>query len=212
MQFFKRNTIMKNIIICVILFFCSAKVSVFAQEKNHWTEKKAAKWFKKKHYLGGLAATPHPEINKVAFATQYHLNKVYWDKAFAFLKNTDLKTLAIGRHVIDSSNVFAIVQEAPTKDYDKTAFESHLNYIDLQYVISGEEMMGRTSVDSVKVDKPYNEKADIAFYTGDGKSFTVPEKSFLLFFPGEAHRPNITPGGNKVVKKIVIKIKVAKKV
>jgi YhcH/YjgK/YiaL family protein len=201
---------MKNIIFCVSLFFYGATVTVFAQENNSWSEKKAKTWFKKKQYLGGLAANPHPEINKVKFATQYHLNKGYWDKAFAFLKNTDLKTLTVGRHVIDSANVFAIVQEAPTKDYDKTAFESHLNYIDLQYVIRGEEIMGRTPVDSVKVDKPYNEKADIAYYTGDGKNFTVQANSFLLFFPGEAHRPNITPGGNKVVKKIVIKIKMAK--
>jgi YhcH/YjgK/YiaL family protein len=184
---------------------------VFAQDKNNWTEKTAKTWFEKKHYLGGLPATPHPEINKVEFATQYHINKVYWDKAFAFLRDTDLKTLAVGRHVIDSANVFAIVQDAPTKDYDKTTFESHLNYIDLQYVIRGEEMMGRISADSVKVDKPYNENEDIAYYTGDGNIFTVQENSFLLFFPGEAHRPNITPGGNKVVKKIVIKIKMAKK-
>ena len=201
---------MKKNIFCVILFFFSMTVSVIAQEKNKWTEKKAKTWFKKKQYLGGLAADPHPEINKVKFATQYHLNKTYWDKAFAFLKDTDLQTLTVGRHIIDGDNVFAIVQEAPTKDYDKTAFESHLNYIDLQYVIRGEEMMGRTAVDSVKVDKPYNEKADIAFYTGEGKIYTVKENGFLLFFPGEAHRPNITPGGNKVVKKIVIKIKMAK--
>jgi len=201
---------MKKNIFCVILFFVSTTVSVIAQEKNSWSEKKANTWFKKKQYLGGLAATPHPEINKVKFAQQYHLNKTYWDKAFAFLKDTDLQTLTVGRHVIDGDNVFAIVQEAPTKDYDKTAFESHLNYIDLQYVIRGEEMMGRTAVDSVKVDKPYNEKADIAYYTGDGKIYTVKENGFLLFFPGEAHRPNITPGGNKVVKKIVIKIKMAK--
>ena len=32
--------------------------------------------------------------------------------------------------------------------------------------------------------------------------------TFFLFFPGDAHRPNITPGGNKVVKKMVIKIRV----
>ena len=201
---------MKKASIFLTLFFFSATIVVNAQEKKKWNEKKATNWFKKKEYLGGLAANPHPEINKMAFATQYQLNKSYWDKAFAFLKNTDLQTLTVGRHVIDGDNVFAIVQEAPTKDYDKTAFESHLNYIDLQYVIKGEEKMGRTSVDSVKLDKPYNEKADIAYYTGDGKIFTVQENSFLLFFPGEAHRPNITPGGNKVVKKIVIKIKMAK--
>ena len=200
---------MKKNIFCVILFFVSTTVSVIAQEKNSWSEKKANTWFKKKQFLGGLAANPHPDINKVKFAQQYHLNKTYWDKAFAFLKDTNLQTLTVGRHVIDGDNVFAIVQEAPTKDYDKTAFESHLNYIDLQYIIRGEEMMGRTPVDSVKVDKPYNEKADIAFYTGDGKIYTVPAGTFMLFFPKDAHRPNITPGGNKADKKIVIKIRVA---
>lgn len=193
-----------------VIFFLSSIIPVNAQEKKNWTEKKAKAWFAKKQYLGGLVATPHPDINKKAFAKQYHLNKIYWDKAFAFLKNTDLQKLAVGRQVIDGDNVYAIIQEAPTKDYDKTAFESHLNYIDLQYVVTGEEKMGRIAVDSVKVDKPYNEKADIAFYTGEGKIFTVEQNSFLLFFPGEAHRPNITPGGNKVVRKIVIKIKVAK--
>lgn len=193
-----------------VIFFLSSIIPVNAQEKKKWTEKKVKTWFAKKQYLGGLVATPHPDINKIAFAKQYHLNKIYWDKAFAFLKNTDLQKLAVGRQVIDGDNVYAIIQEAPTKDYDKTAFESHLNYIDLQYVVTGEEKMGRTSVDSVKVDKPYNEKADIAFYTGEGRIFTVEQNSFLLFFPGEAHRPNITPGGNKVVRKIVIKIKVAK--
>jgi len=200
----------KIILFCTLVFFFIAPASVSAQEKNHWTEKKAKTWFKKKKYLGDLAAHPHPGINKIEFANHYHLNKKYWDKAFAFLKNTDLQTLTVGRHVIDGDNVYAIVQEAPTKDYDKTAFESHLNYIDLQYVVTGEEKMEKTSVDSVKVDKPYNEKADIAYYTGEGKIYTVKQNSFLLFFPGEAHRPNITPGGNKVVKKIIIKIKVAK--
>jgi beta-galactosidase beta subunit len=32
----------------------------------------------------------------------------------------------------------------------------------------------------------------------------------FCFSSGEGHRPNITPGGNKVVKKVVIKIRAAK--
>lgn len=162
---------------------------------------------KKKEWLNGLSITPHSSIDKVQFAKQYHLNQATWDRAFAYLKNTDLKTLSNGRHVIDGDNVYAIVTEAPTKDYDKTAFESHRKYIDLQYVITGEENMAKTPVASVTVNKPYDETADIAYYTGEGKVYTVPAGTFMLFFPGEAHRPNITPGGNKVVKKIVIKIK-----
>jgi biofilm protein TabA len=176
---------------------------------NDWSEHKTKKWFKKKEWLNGLDIKPHSSIDKAAFAKQYHLSQAAWDKAFAYLKNTDLKTLSNGRHVIDGENVYAIVTEAPTKDYDKTAFESHRKYIDLQYVITGEEKMAKAPVTSVTVSKPYDEATDLANYTGEGKIYTVPAGTFMLFFPTEAHRPNITPGGNKVVKKIVIKVRVA---
>jgi biofilm protein TabA len=176
---------------------------------GNWSEHKAKKWVKKKEWLNGLSIKPHSSIDKVQFAKQYHLNQAAWDKALAYLKNTDLKTLSNGRHVIDGDNVYAIVTEAPTKDYDKTAFESHRKYIDLQYVITGEENMAKAPVTSVTVSKSYDDATDLANYTGEGKTYTVPAGTFMLFFPTEAHRPNITPGGNKVVKKIVIKIKVA---
>lgn len=201
----KKSFLITSLLLSAIVFSISAHA-----QNSEWTGHKAKKWFKKKEYLDGLKATPHVAINKVEFARQYHLNKAHWEKAFTFLKDSDLLTLKNGRHEIDGNNVFAIVSEAPSRDYDKTAFESHKNYIDLQYVITGEEKMGRTPAESLKVDKPYNEQADIAYYIGDGKIYTVHQNCFLLFFPGEAHRPNITPGGNKVVKKIVIKIKAAK--
>jgi biofilm protein TabA len=199
---------MKKILPAVLSFLIASPI-LFAQTTKEWSELDADKWFKKKEYLKGLSATPHEAIDKVQFAQQYHANQMLWDKAFTFLKQTDLTTLATGRLVIDGDQVFAIVSEAPSKDYDKTAFESHKNYIDLQYVIAGEENMGRAALRDVTLDKPYNEKNDIMFYAGEGKIHTVPQNSFLIFFPSDAHRPNITPGGNKIVKKIVIKIRVA---
>lgn len=190
----------------LFLFICLVGIA----QSTEWTEKKANKWFKNKEYLNGLAVTPHESIDKVQFAQQYHANKDVWDKAFAFLKETDLTALTNGRHEIDGTNAFALVSEGPTKDYDKTAFESHKNYIDLQFVISGEEKMGKAPIASVKLDKEYNEKNDIMFYTGDGEIYLVPQNTFMLFFPSDAYRPSITPGGNKVVKKVVIKIQVAR--
>jgi biofilm protein TabA len=199
----------KNLLIATLLFsFCISNLSA-QSNNNNWSAHKAKKWVKKKEWLNGLAIKPHSSIDKVQFAKQYHLNQAAWDKALAYLKNTDLKTLSNGRHVIDGDNVYAIVTEAPTKDYDKTAFESHRKYIDLQYVITGEENMAKAPVTSVTTSKPYDEATDLANYTGEGKIYTVPAGTFMLFFPTDAHRPNITPGGNKVVKKIVIKIKVA---
>lgn len=197
----------KNLVNLLLLF---SAIAVSAQTTENWTERKAAKWFKKKEYLNALIVMPHEAIDKVQFAQQYHLNKALWDKAFAYLKGTNLDSLATGRHAIDGDNVFAIVTEAPSRDYDKTAFESHLTYIDLQYVIRGEENMAKAPLANVTLDKPYNEKSDIMFYTGEGKINTVPQGSFILFFPSDAHRPNITPGGNKMVKKIVVKIRVAR--
>ncbi|MBD0294016.1 MAG: YhcH/YjgK/YiaL family protein [Flavisolibacter sp.] len=202
---------MKQIFLLVSLLLSFSLNYLSAQStSSDWPAHKAKKWFKKKEWLNGLSITPHSSIDKVQFAKQYHLNQAAWDKAFAYLKNTDLKTLANGKHVIDGDKVYATVSEAPTKDYDKTAFESHRKYIDLQYVITGEENMAKAPVTSVTVSKPYDEATDLANYTGEGKIYTVPAGTFMLFFPTDAHRPNITPGGNKVVKKIVIKINVAK--
>jgi len=196
-------------LIASLLFYFNPGHLSAQTTSSDWSNHKAKKWFNKKEWLNALPITPHSSIDKVQFAKQYHLNQAAWDKAFAYLKNTDLKTLSNGRHAIDGTNVYAIVTEAPTKDYDKTAFESHRKYIDLQYVITGEENMAKAPLASVTVSKPYDEAADIAYYTGEGKKYKVSAGTFMLFFPTDAHRPNITPGGNKVVKKIVIKVNVA---
>jgi YhcH/YjgK/YiaL family protein len=69
--------------------------------------------------------------------------------------------------------------------------------------------MGKSPFTLLTVTKPYDDAKDVANYSGEGKVYTVSEGTFMLFFPADAHRPNITPGGNKVVKKLVIKVLVA---
>jgi len=201
---------MKTTQILIFAFCCLIVIAASAQSSNQkWTERKAAKWFKKKQYLNGLTVTPHESIDKVQFAEQYTLNKTIWDKAFLYLKETNLQTLPTGRHVVDGENAYAVVSEGPLKDYDKTTFESHKKYIDLQLLIRGEENMGKAPPAALTLNKPYSEENDIMFYAGEGKIYTVPENTFILFFPSNAHRPSISPGGNKTVKKIVVKIRVA---
>src|SRR4051812_16551683 len=125
---------MKKILIAGLLFSFAA-LTLCAQSKQNWTEKKAAKWFKKKEYLNGFAGIPMEGMDKVQFAQQYEVNKAFWDKAFDYLKNTNLQAATLGRVAVDGDNVYAVITEVPTKDYDKTAFEAHRNYIDLHYMI-----------------------------------------------------------------------------
>jgi YhcH/YjgK/YiaL family protein len=157
--------------------------------------------------LTGQGLKSHETINKTEFAKQYQMNKNFWDKAFAFLTNRDLKTLAVGRHAIDSNNVFAFITENPTKDPDSTKWESHRNYIDLHLVITGEEKIGVADISTLMVTMPYDESKDLINYTGEGKFYTADPGTFFLFFPSDAHRPGVTTGGNKPDKKIVIKIR-----
>ncbi len=199
----------KRILLSVISLVISGMfLQLFAQRgaSETWTKHKAKKWFNKKEWLNGTPFKPHPAIDQTEFARQYHANKIYWDKAFAFLKDTDLKTLAPGKYPIDGTNVFASVTEDPSKDYDKTQWESHRKYIDLQCVVTGDEKMGKYPFTELTVTKPYDEAKDVANYSGEGKIYDVTAGTFIVFFPSNAHRPNITPGGNKVVKKVVIKV------
>ena len=199
----------KKLITSFLFLFVGLTLS--AQSTTTWTEKKATKWFKKKEYLNGFAGIPLDGIDKVQFAQHYEANKALWDKAFEYLKNTNLQGAATGRVPIDGDNVYAVITEVPTKDYDKTAFESHRNYIDLHYMIAGEEKMSKTPWAPLPIDRPYNERGDITYYAGgEGPIYTVPQNSFMIFFPSDGHRANITPGGNKVVKKVVVKIRFAK--
>ncbi|MDQ6905082.1 MAG: YhcH/YjgK/YiaL family protein, partial [Bacteroidota bacterium] len=150
----------------------------------------------------------HKSINVEEFAKQYRRNKATWDKAFAFLKDNDLQNLAVGKYPIDGDNAFATITQDSTKVFDKTNWESHRKYLDLQSVISGEEKIGVCPIEDATVTKSYDEKRDAANYTAKGKIYTAVPGTFFIFFPGDAHRPGITTGGNAVDKKLVIKIKV----
>ena len=197
---------MKRIITLTALFIIlSLLTRVSAQETP--SAKEMNDWFKKKEWLGGLKLIPHKTINKQEFYRQYHANKAYWDKAFAFLKEQNLKSMAKGKYPVDGENVFATVTESPSKSFDSTRWESHRQYIDLQYVIDGRELIGVHPVSQSTVTIPYDEKKDLANYTANGKLYPATPATFFIFFPSDAHRPNIEPGGNKVVKKIVIKVR-----
>ncbi|MGZ3839068.1 MAG: YhcH/YjgK/YiaL family protein [Flavisolibacter sp.] len=172
-------------------------------------KKEAKKWFRKKEWLDGLSIKPSHSIDVMEFYRQYRANRMYWAAAFAYLKHHDLKDLSLGRHDIDGDNVYATVTESPTKNLDSTQFESHKKYIDLQYVITGEELIAVNPVSRSIVTRPYEAKRDAANYQAKGKTYKLTPGVFFIFFPGDAHRPGITPGGNKTDKKIVIKIRAA---
>jgi YhcH/YjgK/YiaL family protein len=172
-----------------------------------WTAKNAKKWVKSRAWSNGNTLKAHPSVNKIEFANQYHANKTYWEEAFKFIRDKNLNDLAPGKYVIDGDSVYALVTDGPSKDFEQSKWESHRNYIDLQYVIRGKEKIGVAPMSSATVTSPYDAIKDLANYDTDGKFYIAAPGTFFLFFPADAHRPGIKVKGYDTDKKLVIKIR-----
>ena len=65
----------------------------------------------------------------ITLAEKYDYLSDKFKKAFAFLRETDLASLPIGRTEIDGDEVYASVQSYTTMTVEECAFESHLEYL-----------------------------------------------------------------------------------
>lgn len=196
----------KYLLPIVLIFTISACTSMKKNPEN-WSDEEVNNWFEKKEWLQDWEIMPDASVNKRSFAIHYHRNQKHWDQAFLFLKSADLIDMPIGKQELEGEHLFVSIDEYTTKDKEDTRYESHRKYIDIQYVISGEETMGITTLDKVKVTEPYDETKDIAFYDYEGGNYVkATPDNFVIFFPEDVHRPTMKTSENSEVKKIVVKI------
>lgn len=128
---------------------------------------------------------------------------------FAFLERPDLTTLPLGRHDIDGDAVYAILQRSMTHSPAEGRFEFHRQYIDIQFLIAGEEVIGQAPVESLAVTTPYDEAKDIAFYAVAEQFQHVLLKpgQFAVLFPADGHMPLCQAGQPMEIHKAVVKVK-----
>lgn len=127
--------------------------------------------------------------------------------AFDFLLNNDLNNFEIGIHKIENDEIFMNIQEYDTKPISEGKWEAHRKYIDIQYMISGEEKFGFCDVTKLSSIISYNEEKDVEFFEGDkGEYISAEEGEFLIFYPQDAHKPCLISKDSQRVKKAIIKI------
>ena len=198
---------MKTLKIITLLLLYSTAITVHAQTDSASQSKAANKWVKNREWAKDLKIKPDPAINSGEFRKQYESDKALWDKAFAFLGNSKLSTMAPGKYPIDGDNAFAIISTGPPKKLEDVKWESHRKYIDLQYVIAGKIKIGMAPVAKATITEPYSDSRDAANYNVDGRYLIATPKEFFLFFPQDAHRTDIKVEGSDSLKKLVIKIR-----
>ena len=178
-----------------------------AQSGNRWTKKQVDHWYQRQEWLHGLTAKPHAATDREEFARQYQANPAGWDKAFAYLQETDLNSLAPGKYPIDGEQVYVTVTEGPAKELDKTKWEAHRLYSDIHYMVKGKEKIGVAPVTTAQLTEAYDPAKDIMFYNANGNFYQADPGTFLIISPKYAHRPGIKVDGDEVVKKVVVKIR-----
>jgi biofilm protein TabA len=139
-------------------------------------------------------------------AAKYAGLKFGISEAFGFLDQPGLEELPDGKHNIIGDRVFAMISHDQGRAISDGQLEGHRKYIDIQYVISGDESMGWSAraglVDSVE----YDEEKDLEFFEGEPESIArVPPGCFAVFLPTDAHFPLI---GKGPIHKVVVKVAV----
>ncbi|EMO5813534.1 YhcH/YjgK/YiaL family protein [Raoultella planticola] len=133
-------------------------------------------------------------------------------QALAFLAKNDFQDFAPGKVDLNPGQLFCLLQEMDSVPFAEARPESHRQFIDIQYLISGHERMGVSRVESglhcVVDDR--TPQQDIMFWQVEEEEtqVTLTPGMFVIFFPEDIHRPCCHPqdGGITPLRKAVIKI------
>ena len=132
-----------------------------------------------------------------------------FEKAIDFLRRTDIHSLVDGRVEIDGEQIYAIVQRYETVITDTPRLEYHKKYIDIQYVVSGEELIGWAPAEELTITEAYDSDKDVCFGTVPEDKMTrvcMQAGQVMVLYPEDGHAPKLVAGAPSSVFKIVIKV------
>ena len=131
------------------------------------------------------------------------------EQAYQFLISFDPSQYEDGRIEL-GNNMYVNIESYNTQIRSERRYEAHRKYIDIQYMIQGEEIITVAPVSNLKVIDSYNESRDIEFYEGNltGMDYSLRSGEFLILKPGEGHMPCVALNGKQQVRKAVVKVPV----
>ncbi|MFA9487616.1 MULTISPECIES: N-acetylneuraminate anomerase [unclassified Mannheimia] len=126
------------------------------------------------------------------------------------LKTLDLANLELGWQDLEDG-IRMNVMSFETSPAEGKKAEMHRKFVDIQLLIEGEEMIeyGLSQPDLAKYDE-YRDEADYQLTDAidDKNEVILKPNMFAIFLPYEPHKPGNSVNGNKVLKKLVVKVPV----
>ncbi len=110
---------------------------------------------------------------------------------------------------LDENN-FALEQVYNSKKREQCFFESHKEYIDVQFILDGEEIIEVSNTDDLVENFSYDENMDLIKYndTKNSSIIKLQKGDIAIFYPNDGHMPCIKLRESIKVVKTVVKVRV----
>ncbi|MDD7305059.1 MAG: YhcH/YjgK/YiaL family protein [Peptoniphilaceae bacterium] len=129
-------------------------------------------------------------------------------ECFAYSKNNDLLSYKKGSHEIDGDRLFVNIVEYETCDKDQRFWEAHKKYLDIHFMLDGEERIDLNFLNNMQ-EEDYVEEEDFLPSQGKSNSSVILRKGdFLICYPNDCHKTAIKVKESEKIKKAIFKVKI----
>lgn len=148
-------------------------------------------------------------VDHMDFFNEYRSLGPEFDSAFNFLSECKAHRITDGRYPIEDDSVYALVQSYPTDEEQNRQYEAHRQFIDIQYVLEGSEIIYWLPIGQAPEGTEYSEELDAVLFQAQGGSpLVMSEGFFAVLFPQDAHKPGCVLNKRMQVRKIIVKIRI----
>ena len=135
----------------------------------------------------------------------------YFSAAFKKLFELSQKPFETGTFEVDGDNAFIKATQYETRSMDEAKVEAHRNYIDVMWLVSGEEKLLYYPTHKIEnFTQEYNEQKDVIITKPQEEStiINLKEGDVVIFFPEDSHAPNLTLHEKCTAQKYIAKVKI----
>ena len=135
-----------------------------------------------------------------------------WSEEVLQYTKTVTTDVSDGERAIRENTIFSRIMTLATVQRKRGVLESHRSFVDIQIVIAGQEIIEVWPTSQLKENIPYDGIRDVGFYEVPEMShlqFVLNPGFFAIFFPQDAHMPQIAIGEEAPLKKMVLKVSVS---
>ena len=150
-------------------------------------------------------------LTTVSDLMHYESLNPLFPKTFAALAELAEQPFEKGRHEVDGDHVYINAAEYDTSPAEVAGMEHHKRYIDVMWMVSGEETIGVCNTNQLTdITMPYSEKDDVALAKLASLYTEVKIKAgdVVILFPEDAHAPSMQLNGVSHVQKLIAKVEV----